>query len=148
MIETAGVSIVVVGASVAGIRTVQALRMQGYDGAITLIGDEFHHPYDKPPLSKQMLMEDDGGGPVLLVTTEELAALDVDLRLGLRATALDPVARLVETSDGQRAPYTELVIATGLRPRTLPGTELPAGVHTIRTADDARVLRRGARTSP
>jgi 3-phenylpropionate/trans-cinnamate dioxygenase ferredoxin reductase subunit len=143
--ETARVSIVIVGASVAGVRTVQALRMQGLQGVVTLIGEEPHHPYDKPPLSKQMLAQD-GGAPVPLVTAEELTALDVDLRLGLRATGLDPAARLVQTSDGRLVRYAQLVIATGVRPRTLPGASLPggrlpAGVRTIRTADDALALR-------
>jgi NADPH-dependent 2,4-dienoyl-CoA reductase/sulfur reductase-like enzyme len=116
--------------------------MHGYDGSITLVGEELHHPYDKPPLSKEMLLDDAAGGqPILLLTTEELAALDVDLHLGLRATSLDPVTRVVSTSDGRRFDYTELVIATGVRPRTLPGVDVPRGVHTIRTADDSMALR-------
>lgn len=130
-----------VGASVAGVRTVQSLRQAGFAGPITVLGEEPHHPYDKPPLSKGMLT-DGAGAPPALLTPEELAALDVTLRLGVRATRLDPVARVVETDDGQRVGYTTLVIATGVRPRTLPGTAGVAGVNTLRTADDVVELRR------
>lgn len=131
-------TVVVVGASVAGIRTAQALRMQGYDGALTIIGAEVHLPYDKPPLSKEVLT---GETPGALISKEQLAALSVDLRLGVRATSLDPQGRVVETSDGGSVAYTTLVIATGMTPRMLPGIEPPAGVHTMRTVDDALALR-------
>jgi NADPH-dependent 2,4-dienoyl-CoA reductase/sulfur reductase-like enzyme len=141
------VSILIVGASVAGIRTAQALRMQGHDGRITLIGEELHHPYDKPPLSKEMLGRGDGAAPVALLTTDDLAALDVDLQLGVRARSLDAESRIVEAEDGRRFGYTQLVIATGVVPRTLPGAALP-GVHTIRTADDALALRTALVGSP
>ena len=115
--------------------------MQGYSGVITMIGEELHHPYDKPPLSKENLAEGDGVGPIALLTTEELAALDVDLNLGLRAVRLDPSVRVVETYDGREWVYTELVIATGVHPRRLPVPDGMSGVHTIRTADDASALR-------
>jgi NADPH-dependent 2,4-dienoyl-CoA reductase/sulfur reductase-like enzyme len=140
------VSILIVGASVAGIRTAQALRMQGYSGDVTLIGEELHHPYDKPPLSKEMLARGESG-PVALLTGDELDALNVTLHLGACATRLDPIARTVETDDGSRFGYSELVIATGVNPRTLPGPT-PAGVHTIRTADDAMALRSQLLNSP
>lgn len=130
--------VVIVGASVAGIRTAQALRMRGFDGSITLIGEEPHHPYDKPPLSKEHLAAEAVEVPVLL-STEELDALDVTLHLGVRATGVDPEGRVVHTTDGDRG-YDHLVIATGVSPRTLPGSEL-AGVSTVRTLDDARFLR-------
>jgi NADPH-dependent 2,4-dienoyl-CoA reductase/sulfur reductase-like enzyme len=134
------VAIVIVGASVAGIRTAQALRLQGFEGPITLIGEEPHHPYDKPPLSKDMLTG--AAGPVPLLSVDELGKLGVDLKLGLRATGLDPAERTVELADGGRVQYTELVIATGVTPRSLPGIDpVPLGVHTIRTADDALALR-------
>jgi NADPH-dependent 2,4-dienoyl-CoA reductase/sulfur reductase-like enzyme len=133
-------SILIVGASVAGVRTAQSLRLNGYGGEITLLGDELHHPYDKPPLSKEMLARGTSG-PVALLTTDELAALDVDLRLGARAVRLDPVSRVVETADGARVDYLTLVIATGVQPRTLPGAAELGGVHTLRTADDAASVR-------
>jgi len=145
------VSILIVGASVAGIRTAQALRQRGYPGLITLLGDELHHPYDKPPLSKDMLAAS-GGRPVALLTEDELAALGVDLKLGVRATRLDPSARFVEGADGRRYGYDHLVLATGVVPRLLPGMEVPGavprGVHTIRTADDALALRAALADSP
>ena len=129
------------GASVAGIRTAQALRLQGYAGPITLLGEELHHPYDKPPLSKENLQLGDGSGPVPLLTADELAALNVDLRLGVRAVSLDTAARQVQTHDGHRWDYSTLVIATGVHPRQLANTSHLNGVHTIRTADDAAALR-------
>ncbi|WP_300400491.1 FAD-dependent oxidoreductase [Nocardioides sp.] len=134
-------SILVVGASVAGLRTVQALRMKGYSGPITLLGEEPHPPYDKPPLSKEMLLPDGDGEAILLATEEQLTELDVDLRLGVRAAALDVAARTVTTVDGEAVGFERLVIATGATPRRLPGTEHLAGVHTIRTAEDAVALR-------
>lgn len=128
--------VVVVGASVAGIRTAQALRQQGFDGSLTLVGEESHHPYDKPPLSKEQLAT---GEPTPLLTPEELEGLGVDLRLGVRATGVDTAARVLRTTDGEHT-YDHLVIATGVSPRTLPGSDL-AGVRTVRTADDAAWLR-------
>ncbi|MEV8539641.1 FAD-dependent oxidoreductase [Streptomyces sp. NPDC051572] len=130
----------IVGTSVAGVRTLQALRREGFDGAITMIGEERHRPYDKPPLSKQLL-EPGADRPVPLVTAQQLQELDVDLRLNTRATALDPHRRLVTTATGEHLGFTHLVIATGVTPRTLPGIEAPAGVYTIRSADDAEALR-------
>lgn len=130
--------VLIVGASVAGVRVAQALRRGGWSGQITLVGEEPHQPYDKPPLTKQMLLGD--GAPVPLLSPEEAVELDVDLRLGTRVVALDPGARTVTTEDGDRVPWTQLVIATGSTPRALP-FPAPAGVHTIRTADDAVALR-------
>jgi 3-phenylpropionate/trans-cinnamate dioxygenase ferredoxin reductase subunit len=141
------VSIVIVGASVAGIRTAQGLRMNGCADAITLLGEELHHPYDKPPLSKQMIGTDGEYAAVPLLTVDELAALDVDLRLGVRVTALDPREHVLTTADGAAVPYTELVIATGVTPRTLPFPTV-GGVHTVRTADDAIALRESLSRRP
>jgi len=132
---------VVVGASLAGLRAVEAARKAGHTGPITLVGAEEHLPYDRPPLSKAFL----AGGPEPEVphhkTADELAALDVDLRLGAPATGLDLEAREV-VLDGERLPYDALVIATGASARHLPGERLP-GVHTLRTLDDARAVRAG-----
>ncbi|WP_026151436.1 NAD(P)/FAD-dependent oxidoreductase [Streptomyces prunicolor] len=134
-------SILIVGASAAGMRTAQALRREGYDGGITVVGEEPHHPYDKPPLSKEMLAPDGDAAPVPLLSGDELTALDVSLRLGTRAVALDPSRRVVVTDAGDEVAFTELVIATGVKPVTLPGAEPLAGVYTIRTADDGLALR-------
>lgn len=141
-----GMHVVVVGASVAGVRTVQALRMQGFEGTITLIGEEPHHPYDKPPLSKENLSPDAAEATTPLLSAEDLVALDVDLRLGVRATGLDPVSQVVRTDDGEIT-YDRLVIATGVQPRTLPGSDLD-GIFTLRTADDAAELRRRLAARP
>ena len=129
----------IVGASVAGVRTAQALRMMGYADAITLLGEEPHLPYDKPPLSKEML--DDDGAPVPLLTEAELAGLGLDLRLGTRATGLDTARRQVCTEAGELLDYGDLVIATGVNARELPGSTQLEGVHTLRTHDDATAVR-------
>ncbi|OXR41253.1 Putidaredoxin reductase [Nocardia cerradoensis] len=134
--------IVVVGASVAGIRTVQALRARGYRGAITVIGEERHVPYDKPPLSKEMLDGSADVTPPPLLTPADIDALDVELLLGVRATGLDPVRRTVAAVAGAEIGYDTLIIATGVRPRSLPGAESRGNVHTLRTVDDAVALRR------
>lgn len=130
----------IVGASVAGVRTAQALRMRGYSDSITMLGEERHSPYDKPPISKEMLALG-AGAPVPLLSGEQLAELDVDLRLGTTAVALDLAARTVETSDGGSFAFDDLVIATGVTPRSLPGSGGLGGVHTLRTAEDADAVR-------
>lgn len=135
------VSILIIGASVAGLRTAQALRMKGFTETITMVGEEPHHPYDKPPLSKEMLLPEGDGAPVPLLTPEQLAELDVDLRLGVRAISLDVSARTVMTDDGQVLTFERLVIATGVTPRMLSGTQHLTGVHTLRNVEDAVALR-------
>jgi 3-phenylpropionate/trans-cinnamate dioxygenase ferredoxin reductase subunit len=121
--------ITVVGASLAGLRAVQALRREGFDGEITLVGAETHAPYNRPPLSKSMLRGDDD---VTLPGAEELG--DQWLR-GRQAVRLDIRGRTVTLDDGTRLGYDGLVIATGARPRRLDG------VHTLRTLEDALALR-------
>ncbi len=138
--------ILVVGASVAGVRTAQALRAAGYDGELTLLGAEPYLPYDKPPLSKELLAPDGTGDAVPLLTPEQLGALDLDLRTGTAAIALDPLRRVVTTDAGEELGYDRLVIATGVVPRTMPGADLP-GVHTLRTLADARKLRSALSTA-
>lgn len=134
--------VLIVGASVAGTRTVQALRTRGYGGEITVLGEEPHAPYDKPPLSKEMLDAATGGDTVPLVTPEVLATLDVDLQVGVRATSLDTNRRTIVCDTGAEHRYTDaLVIATGVTPRRLPGSGALSNVYTIRTADDVARLR-------
>jgi NADPH-dependent 2,4-dienoyl-CoA reductase/sulfur reductase-like enzyme len=142
--------LVVVGASLAGLRAVESARRGGFAGTITLIGAEEHVPYDRPPLSKDFLTAEDA--PSATILREEAMLRDelgINLRLGTRATGLDTGGRTVLTEDGPVG-YTSLVIATGASPRTLPGTEHLAGVHVLRTIDDARSIRAaldaGART--
>jgi NADPH-dependent 2,4-dienoyl-CoA reductase/sulfur reductase-like enzyme len=131
--------LVVVGASLAGLRAVQAARRCGYDGPIVLLGAEQHLPYDRPPLSKEFLTED--SEPVYYLTERELRNdLMVDLRLGQAATGLDTDARTV-IAGSVRIPYRRLIIATGARPRRLrQAPDLP-GIRTLRTLDDAREIR-------
>ncbi|MFD7510129.1 NAD(P)/FAD-dependent oxidoreductase [Streptomyces sp. NPDC059853] len=130
--------IVVVGASAAGLAAAEALRREGYDGTLTLVGAEPHPPYDRPPLSKQLLAGAWEPERLALRTPAELSALGLDLRLGTAATGLDTVARTVALSDGDRLPYEALVIATGVRPRRLPGN---GPQHVLRTLEDALALR-------
>jgi len=131
---------VVVGASLAGLRAVEELRRLGFDGAVTLIGAESHLPYDRPPLSKDFLAgETDVAG--LALRRQPYDDLDLELRLGVRATALDAAARTITTDDGDTIPYDGLVIATGAAPRRLPNTPELEGMHVLRTLDDATALR-------
>ncbi|MFI9025237.1 NAD(P)/FAD-dependent oxidoreductase [Streptomyces sp. NPDC053560] len=133
--------VLVVGASLAGLCTAEALRRNGYDGSLTLIGDEQALPYDRPPLSKQLLSGDWAPERTALRSDEALAALEVEFLLGERARALDPVAKTVELSGGSSLPYDALVVATGARPRSLPGLRGLESIHTLRTLGDALALR-------
>ncbi|HEX4224719.1 MAG TPA: FAD-dependent oxidoreductase [Pseudonocardiaceae bacterium] len=146
--------LVIVGAALAGLRAAEAARRFGFADEITLVGAEPHLPYDRPPLSTQFLTANPPAQrPPTLRGIENLAGLDVDPRLGCAATALDPVHRLVRVDNGGTdidLAYDALLIATGSRARSLPGTEQLAGVHTLRTWEDARQIRAaldaGART--
>src|SRR5690606_11081402 len=136
-----GPGIVVVGASLAGLRTCTALRRLGYDGRLTVIGDEPHPPYDRPPLSKEFLAGRADGADLSLPG----AGLGITWQLGRRATGLDLTARTVEIDDGALFPFGGLVIATGSAARPWPAPAPPAGVHTLRGLDDARSLRAALR---
>ena len=133
--------LVVVGASLAGLRAVEAARKQGFSGRVVLVGAETHPPYDRPPLSKAFLATGAEPAAPSYRDAAALAELDVELRLGSPATGLDLDAREVQTADGT-VPYDALVVATGASPRTLPGPAL-TGVHVLRTLDDARAVRAG-----
>ncbi|MFI6923330.1 NAD(P)/FAD-dependent oxidoreductase [Nonomuraea spiralis] len=135
--------IVVVGASAAGLAAAEALRRDGFTGSLTLVGAERREPYDRPPLSKQILRGRWEPGRVTLRRHDTRAALAADWRLGVAATALDAGAREVALSDGGVLPYDGLVIATGVVPRRLPSGHGLGGVHVLRTLDDALALREG-----
>lgn len=132
--------IVVVGASLAGLRTIEALRREGFAGRIVAVGEEDVLPYDRPPLSKQFLAGDWDGEKISLMRSGT-EALDVDWRLGVRATSLDGAARTLALDSGEVLGYDGLVIATGARARRLPFGDGLAGVHVLRTLADAKRLR-------
>jgi NADPH-dependent 2,4-dienoyl-CoA reductase/sulfur reductase-like enzyme len=132
--------IAIVGAGAAGLTAAEALRNRGYDGRLTLIGDERHLPYDRPPLSKQILAGTWEPDRIALRGDGALAKLDADLLLGRSAVGLDMATRQVLLDGGERIGFDGLVIATGVTPRSLPGADL-AGVHLLRTLDDALSLR-------
>jgi NADPH-dependent 2,4-dienoyl-CoA reductase/sulfur reductase-like enzyme len=133
-------STVIVGASVGGVRTAQALRSAGYEGEITLVGDEDVLPYDRPPLSKGLLAGTATAESITLLTQPQAADLGIGLRLGQAARHLDVAGSFVELDDGERLRYDDLVVATGARPRPSPWGK-PAGVHHLRTLGDAAALR-------
>ncbi|WP_063726714.1 NAD(P)/FAD-dependent oxidoreductase [Streptomyces sp. RTd22] len=136
--------IVVVGASLAGVRTVQLLRRRGSEARITLVGAEPTVACDRPPLSKSYLADPGAEAPPLL-SAAELATLGVEPLLGTTATGLDPSGRTVALRGAPPLPYDALVIATGSAPRTLPGLRPCPGVHMLRTAEDAAAIRAGCR---
>lgn len=130
--------VVVVGAGMAGMQTVLALRDRGHQGELTLLGAEAHPPYDRPPLSKDVLL----GKAEHSRFEVDFAALDVELLLGRRAEGVDTDARVLRTDAGELH-YDRLVLATGARPLALPGQ--PAGTHLLRTHEDALALRAALR---
>lgn len=132
--------IVIVGAGAAGLTTAEALRNRGYAATLTLIGDERHHPYDRPPLSKQILAGTWEPDRIALRSPDALAKLDADLLLGRSAVGLDMATRQILLDGGDRLDFDGLVIATGVTPRSLPGADL-AGIHLLRSLDDALSLR-------
>jgi NADPH-dependent 2,4-dienoyl-CoA reductase/sulfur reductase-like enzyme len=139
--------IVVVGASAAGLTAAEALRREGYAGELTIVGEEARSPYDRPPLSKQILRGAWDEERIVLRSDALLAELDATWILGTAAVGLDPLARKVTLADGQVLGYDGLVIATGATPRRLPFGHDLAGVQLLRTLDDTLALRDGFRTA-
>jgi NADPH-dependent 2,4-dienoyl-CoA reductase/sulfur reductase-like enzyme len=134
-------TIVVVGASLAGLRAAETLRREGYDDRLVLVGAESHLPYDRPPLSKELLAGEWEPEQIAL-RKQPYDDLDLELRLGRRATRLDVDDRVVELDDGGESfGFDGLVVATGARPRTLPGTPALDGIFVLRTLDDCLALR-------
>ncbi|MEV5436400.1 FAD-dependent oxidoreductase [Streptomyces sp. NPDC052682] len=128
--------VVVAGAGMAGVQTAVALREQGFTGTVTLIGAEPHQPYDRPPLSKAVLLGKAEGSAFDV----DFEALGIELRLGCEVLGLHPADHRLDTEAGP-VPYDVLVVATGAEPVRLPGAEGVAGVHLLRTLDDAERLR-------
>jgi NADPH-dependent 2,4-dienoyl-CoA reductase/sulfur reductase-like enzyme len=133
--------IVIVGASLAGAKAAVALRSEGFEGSITLVGAEKHHPYERPPLSKDYLQGKAPRSSVFVKPDEWYAENNVDLRLGVRATGVDATAQTVTLDSGDTLPYDTLLLATGSYPRKLriPGSDLE-GVHYLRTLDNSETL--------
>ncbi|MGI5289206.1 NAD(P)/FAD-dependent oxidoreductase [Nonomuraea polychroma] len=140
-------SVLIVGASAAGLSTAEALRRHGYQGRLTLLDAERHQPYDRPPLSKQILAGAWEPSRAQLRTDAQLEALRAEFVLGEPAVALDAAARAVTTASGRVLRGDAVVIATGLTPCRLPGQDGVAGVHVLRGLDDALALREDLTTA-
>jgi len=132
--------VLIVGAAMGGLRAAEALRKSGYSGPLTVLGEELHAPYNRPPLSKDVLSTEVTHAAVAFPVRAETA--DVNWMLGHRATALDVAAHTVTTDDGRAHDWSALVIATGLRARRLPGLADLPGRHAVRSLDDAMALRK------
>jgi NADPH-dependent 2,4-dienoyl-CoA reductase/sulfur reductase-like enzyme len=139
--------IVIVGASLAGLRAAEALRREGFRGRLTLIGDEPHEPYDRPPLSKQVLT---GWVPASRTGLPRLQQLDAEWRLGVPATGLELRDKRVRLADGQDVPFDRLLIATGVRARAWPNQAEAAldGVFVVRTREDSDQLQQRLAAKP
>lgn len=133
--------VVIVGASAGGLTVAEGLRRRGFTGSLALVDADPELPYDRPPLSKQVLDGRWRADRVRLRAPAELDALDLDLRLGRPAVLLDAPGHRLTLRDGGVLRYGTLVLATGLDARRLPGQERLAGVHTLRTLADSTTLR-------
>lgn len=134
--------IIIVGGGHAAGQAAASLRQEGFAGRITILGDEPHIPYQRPPLSKQYLAGEQGLDRVYLRPLKFYQDRDVAVRTGVRVTALDPKAQMVATAAGEALPYDRLLLATGSRARRLdlPGVDL-AGIHYLRTIADVDAIR-------
>ena len=139
--------VVVVGASLAGLSALEALRSEGFEGELIAVGAEPTLPYDRPPLSKQVLQGHWEPEKAALRDQSQYDALGVTWHLGRRATALDVAARTVTLDDGEPLAYDGLVIATGAAPRQLPGGQELAGIHVLRTLEDCLAIRADLETA-
>lgn len=141
--------VVIVGASLAGLRAAEQLRSLGFDGTVTMVGAEPHLPYDRPPLSKAFLAGTLPEERIVLRKPDDIDTLQLEWRLGTRATALDLDRRTVSTdTDPTPVPFDGLVIATGGTPRWPGSWPRLTGMHALRTLDDARALRADLDAAP
>lgn len=136
--------IVIVGGGLAGAKTAEGLRANGFDGEITMVAAEDRLPYERPPLSKGYLISAEGLEEAVVHPGRWYDEQSITLRLGTTATGLDADARTVDLDDGSSLSYDQLVLATGASPRPIPvpGGDLP-GVLTLRTVADSDTLREG-----
>lgn len=131
--------VVIVGASIGGVRTAQALRLGGFEGEVLLVGEEEDLPYDRPPLSKSLMATEGELQPQWLLSTEQATADNIQLLLGHKALSLDPTGQRVEIDGVGWVDYGHLVVATGASARPSPWGQ-PPGVHLLRSLTDARAL--------
>ncbi|MET0804970.1 MAG: FAD-dependent oxidoreductase, partial [Acidimicrobiales bacterium] len=139
-------TVAIVGGSLAGLRAAETLRQEGFGGTVVIVEAEAGAPYDRPPLSKQLL-----SGAWALADARlpvDVDALEVDWERGCRATGLDLTARRLALADGRTIPFDGLVIATGAAPRHLPGSGGLAGVHVLRTLDDCLAIKADLDAAP
>ena len=133
--------VVVVGASLAGLRAAETLRNEGFDGEVVVVGAESHRPYDRPPLSKKLLAGEWEPDRIQLRQADSFDELDVEWRLGVAAAGLDPEAAVLHLTDGTDLSFDGCIIATGASCRRLPEQSRYGHVHELRTLDDAMRLR-------
>ena len=130
-----------IGASLAGLRAAEEMKHEGHRGPVIIVGEEIHAPYDRPPLSKQLLSGKWDVGRIHHHAPDVLDTLGLEFRLGRRAVGLDTAARTVALDDGNELAYDGLVVATGAVTRRLPGTEGMPNVWMLRTLDDCLGIR-------
>jgi 3-phenylpropionate/trans-cinnamate dioxygenase ferredoxin reductase subunit len=138
----------IIGAGLAGLTAAETLRSEGYEGSITLIGDEAHAPYQRPPLSKGFLAGETREAQLTMRPPDALAGKNISLKLGTGVTAIDRTARQVTLDDGTTLAYDGLALCTGarLRPLLLPGADWQ-GVHGLRSLDDAKAIAAALETA-
>src|SRR6185503_9731410 len=139
---TSSGGIVIVGGGLAAARTAEQLRRSEYTGPITIVSDEDHLPYDRPPLSKEVLRAETDD--VSLKPAEFYAEKDITLLLGNGARSVDTDAKAVMLADGSTLGYDELVIATGLVPKRIRSFPDLPGIHVLRNVGESLALRREA----
>ena len=134
-------NVVIVGASLAGLRAAETLRNEGFDGTVTLVNGETHLPYDRPPLSKRVLAGELQHDDIQLRKEADYEPLDLDIRFGRLATGLDTAAQTLTLDDGEVLPYDGVILATGATPRRIPGTPDLEGIYVLRTLEDCLAVR-------
>ena len=139
--------VLIVGGGLAAVRTAEQLRAAGYEGPLTVVGDEDYLPYDRPPLSKEVLSAAKDPEEVILKPAEFYSEHNITLRLGNAARTLDTDSQTVTLADGTALGYDQLVIATGLAPKRIPTFPELDGIRVLRSLDDAVALREQAETA-
>ncbi|MEY2469302.1 MAG: hypothetical protein QOF21_2000, partial [Actinomycetota bacterium] len=132
-------SVVIVGGGAAGYAVAEGLHVNGFSGDVTIVGEETGEPYDRPPLSKEVLSGAWEPPRAALIASRRVAPLNPRILTGVRATAVDLDAHRVNLNDGQSLPYDALVVATGVTPRRIPHPDVP-GIRVLRTMDDSLAL--------